>query len=84
MPDGTPPAGSGKKLGGHNQVVEADETYVGGKAKNRKNHVPPKEAVVPSWSVTAACVRFMSRRSTGRRLARSCGADRPQVLCHDR
>lgn len=32
-------------LGGQNKVVEADETYVGGKAKNRKNHVPPKEAV---------------------------------------
>ncbi len=33
-------------LGGKNKVVEADETYVGGKAKNRKNHVPPKEAVL--------------------------------------
>jgi len=32
-------------MGGANQVVEADETYVGGKAKNCKNHVPPKEAV---------------------------------------
>ncbi|HUZ71791.1 MAG TPA: IS1595 family transposase [Stellaceae bacterium] len=33
-------------LGGKNKVVEADETYVGGKAKNRKNHVPPKEIVL--------------------------------------
>lgn len=33
-------------MGGENQVVEVDETYVGGKAKNRKNHVPKKEAVV--------------------------------------
>jgi len=37
---------AGGQLGGKNKVVEADETYVGGKAKNRKNHVPPKEAVV--------------------------------------
>jgi len=34
-------------LGGDNQVVEADETYVGGKAKNRAFKEPPKkEAVV--------------------------------------
>jgi transposase-like protein len=32
-------------LGGQNKVVEADETYVGGKAKNRKGKIPPKEAV---------------------------------------
>ena len=31
-------------LGGNNKVVEADETYVGGKARNRKGRVPPKEA----------------------------------------
>jgi transposase-like protein len=34
------------QLGGANKVVEVDETYVGGKARKRKNHVPPKEAVV--------------------------------------
>jgi transposase-like protein len=33
-------------LGGANQVVEADETYVGGKARNRKNIIPSKAPVV--------------------------------------
>jgi transposase-like protein len=34
--------GADGQLGGQNKVVEADETYVGGKAANRKNHIPPK------------------------------------------
>jgi len=42
MREGKLPGG----LGGANKVVEADETYVGGKARNRKNKVPPKEAVL--------------------------------------
>jgi transposase-like protein len=33
-------------LGGENKVVEVDETYVGGKAANRKNHIPPKAPVL--------------------------------------
>ena len=33
-------------LGGDNKVVEIDETYVGGKAANRKNHIPPKSIVL--------------------------------------
>lgn len=37
---------TGGQLGGQNKVVVVDETYVGGKAKNRKNHIPPKEIVV--------------------------------------
>ena len=36
----------GGPLGGDGKTVEVDETYVGGKAANRKNHIPPKEAVV--------------------------------------
>jgi transposase-like protein len=32
-------------LGGQNKVVEADATYVGGKARNRKGKTPKKEAV---------------------------------------
>lgn len=30
-------------IGGQNKVVEADETYVGGKAKNRKNQASKKK-----------------------------------------
>ncbi|MDR7154917.1 transposase-like protein [Sphingobium xenophagum] len=42
--DGAVPTGP---LGGPNTVVEADETYVGGKAKNRATRKPaPKKAVV--------------------------------------
>jgi transposase-like protein len=33
-------------LGGANQVVEADETFVGGKARNRKGKIPPKTPVL--------------------------------------
>jgi len=40
-----PARGGTGKLGGANKVVEGDDTYVGGKAKNRKHHVPVKEAV---------------------------------------
>src|SRR5271167_3526856 len=32
-------------LGGEGKTIEADETYVGGKARNRKNKVPKKEVV---------------------------------------
>jgi transposase-like protein len=33
-------------LGGDNKVVEIDETYVGGKAANRKGKIPPKSIVL--------------------------------------
>ena len=39
------PQGS-DQLGGAGKTVEADETYVGGKAASRKNYIPPKEAAV--------------------------------------
>ena len=39
------PAPSGP-IGGENKVVEADETYVGGKARNRKGKISNKAAVV--------------------------------------
>jgi transposase-like protein len=33
-------------LGGQNKVVESDETYIGGKAANRKGYIPPKSPVL--------------------------------------
>ena len=45
LPEESPLKG-GEPIGGKNKVVEIDETYVGGKAANRKNHIPPKTAVL--------------------------------------
>src|SRR6516164_2073245 len=43
-------------LGGANEAVEADETYVGGKARNRKGKIPPK-AIMLSLVERDGCVR---------------------------
>jgi transposase-like protein len=81
MRDGTlPPA-----LGGQNKVVEVDETYVGGKAKNRKSKVPPKSPVV---SLVERGGKVRSRHVadvTGATLHDANGlSDRQGYLCHDR
>ena len=39
-------AGGGGPLGGPNEVVEVDETYVGGKARNRAFRAPAKKKAV--------------------------------------
>jgi transposase-like protein len=36
----------GGSLGGQNEVVESDETFIGGKAANRKGKIPPKSPVL--------------------------------------
>jgi len=33
-------------LGGQNKIVEADETFIGGRAENRKNRIPKKSVVL--------------------------------------
>src|SRR2546430_14983861 len=44
MRDGTFPG----PIGGHDKVVEADETYVGGKAKNRAYKPEPQKHIIMS------------------------------------
>jgi transposase-like protein len=40
------PLQGGEPIGGKNKVVEINETHIGGKAANRKNHIPPKTAIL--------------------------------------
>ncbi len=44
-------------LGGANKVVEADESYIGGKAKNKAFGLPPKKMAVFSLVEREGCAR---------------------------
>jgi transposase-like protein len=62
-------AGSNGPLGGQNQVVEADETYVGGKAKNRAFRKPAaKKAVVALVARDGQVRSFHVANVTGKQL----------------
>jgi transposase-like protein len=54
MDDSAPSA-----LGGEGKFVEADETYVGGKARNRKGKTPKKKPCSHLWSGAGNPDRFM-------------------------
>jgi hypothetical protein len=45
-------------IGGQNKVVESDETFVGGKAANRKNRVPKRPSCFRWWSAAARSAAF--------------------------
>ena len=82
MREGKLPGG----LGGQNKVVEADETYVGGKARNRKNKVPAKTTVLSlverDGKVRSSAMPQCQRR---RACARSSLANvKPRELSDDR
>lgn len=58
-------------LGGHNKVVEADETYVGGKAKNAKRgQTPPKKEAVVSLVERDGAVRSFHVPAVSRKTLR--------------
>ncbi len=66
------PNKDGGPLGGTGKVVEADETVVGGKAKNRAYREPaPKKAVLTLSSAAVACGQSMSPIFRQRNCARS-------------
>lgn len=73
-------------IGGNNKVVEADETYVGGKAKNRAFKEPPKKEAVFALVERFGEVRsFHVANVTGKtlRTALVTAADRASYLMTD-
>ena len=73
-------------IGGQNKVVEADETVVGGKAKNRAYKPEPKKHLVMSLVERGGGVRsFHIKDATARTLAQTArkSADRKSYLMTD-
>ena len=71
------PNKTGGPLGGPGKVVEADETVVGGKAKNRAYRDPaPKKMVATLLSAAGAFAQNMSPISMLRHCARSSSRTR--------
>src|SRR6202023_2106759 len=60
MRDGTFPT----PIGGENQVIEADETYIGGKAKNRAYKPEPNKHIVMSLVERGGEVRSFHIKNT--------------------
>jgi hypothetical protein len=66
MTDPTP-----SPIGGADKVIEADESYVGGKAKNRAHKPEPKNTLSCRLSSAAVkCARFMLRTQLQRHCAK--------------
>ena len=79
---GIPDAGP---LGGANQVVEIDETYVGGKAANRKGKIPPKAIMLSLVERDGRVRSFHVQNVTAQSLEAGHRRERPQgELHHDR
>src|ERR1700732_150120 len=82
MRDGTFPT----PIGGHDKVVEADETYVGGRAKNRAYKPEPKKHIVMSLVERGGEVRsFHVKNATAKTLRETAGkvASRKSYLMTD-
>ena len=70
-------------LGGANKVIEVDETYVGGKAKNRAHREPnPKKAVLSLSSAAARSHPSTSPTSPRKPCARYRDQRKPRQRAH--